>query len=581
MLPSDKPAGISSGSKDVFKDAMKPEPLASNRGPNIAGSAASSQEPLTPSKIMTNTFYGKRPSFPPTLHEKPISQTRTTIETRSAGSAALRGDKSKKQPKKVDSFEFELPSPTTPSSSLGKLSLDAKTSADSSIQLEGPDEKSESIASTVSIGSCRKKLKFDQSGVSDLASDADNSDIIRERARKILAKDAKDSKSVAFSKAEDKVFELSDHETLEGSSMFEAPSVNTTLDESSMHASMAEDLEDCMALLDAAEKKVSRRESDIYTSSTSNLTTWSVENPPPRSEPSNAFINKDSMKLDNVISNTKSAPLPGTSGDRGLVGEKSQFTPSFTMPQSFIQPGSQLLEQGKSFATAQAPQGLSSADPFAKYFPPKSTSEVPTDYGDKLKVNHFRPSVSMPGTFSSSLPTNSHANAFVSSTKSTENLTNAYDFSQTQVKRPSSTSKLESMLNQITSLQGSQLSSDRPPSAPGSQFSAPQGINQFTIDRPPSAPIPHSMLSHPMPQYNTQIDSLSQPPLPSFTSLPYVPGFGMGGFNPVASSSLGTKPANSGPSLSALPLRAQHPSEIGYSLSQPDPRTTGSWNHRL
>ncbi len=372
-----------------------------------------------------------------------------------------------------------------------------------------------------------------------------------------------------------------------------------------------------MALLDEAEKKVSRRDSDNYSAAT-NMTHWNVDKPFSGREPSGSLQSKDNKSLGGVASNTKSASLPGTSGDKGLLGGGSQFIPSYSVPQSFLQPMSQTL--GMSSATLQAPPTLPSTDPFAKYFPPKPTSTVSTNYEDKLNVDQFRPSVSISGTFSSSLPSNSQAHTFTQPTTSQENLGFRYEPSQTELKRPSSTSKLESMLNQITSLQGPQfgsdrpqfgsgvsqigtdpsqfnigrsqygsvqshLSSDRPPSAPVSQFSASQATNQYSNDRPPSAPIPSSMLSHTATQFNPQSDSLSQPQMPSFTSLPPMPGFGIRGFNPGISasmaSSMGPKPSNSGPSLSGLPLRAQHPAEMGYSLSQPDPRTTGSWNHRL
>ena len=111
----------------------------SQKGP---GTDADPETPLTPSKFTSTGFYGKRPSLPPgaatsqpqltteisTSHRKLPLDVASPHAVKKATSTYSREDllgSAKKFGNGAgDSFTFDLPSPTTPSASLGEIWLE-------------------------------------------------------------------------------------------------------------------------------------------------------------------------------------------------------------------------------------------------------------------------------------------------------------------------------------------------------------------------------------------------------------------------------------------------------------------------
>ena len=120
-------------------DDLSKETL-SQKGP---GTDADPETPLTPSKFTSTGFYGKRPSLPPgaatsqpppplttegsTSHWKQPLDVASPRAVKKATSTYSREDLLGSAKKKSgiaapgDSFTFDLPSPTTPSTSLGEM----------------------------------------------------------------------------------------------------------------------------------------------------------------------------------------------------------------------------------------------------------------------------------------------------------------------------------------------------------------------------------------------------------------------------------------------------------------------------
>ena len=110
-----------------------------------SGTDAESETPPTPSKFTSTGFYGKRPSLPPgtttsqppppplttegnTSHRKLPPDVASPRAVKKATSTYSREDLLGSAKKKSgngagDSFTFDLPSPTTPSASLGEMPL--------------------------------------------------------------------------------------------------------------------------------------------------------------------------------------------------------------------------------------------------------------------------------------------------------------------------------------------------------------------------------------------------------------------------------------------------------------------------
>ena len=96
-----------------------------------SGTDAEPETPLTPSKFTSTGFYGKRPSLPPessTSHRKLPPDVASPRAVKKANSTYSREDVLGSAKKKSgngggDSFTFDLPSPTTPSTSMGEIRL--------------------------------------------------------------------------------------------------------------------------------------------------------------------------------------------------------------------------------------------------------------------------------------------------------------------------------------------------------------------------------------------------------------------------------------------------------------------------
>ena len=126
------------GTRDKTREELRRETL-SQKGP---GTDTEPETPLTPSKFTSTGFYGKRPSLPPgattsqlppplttegsTSHRKLPLDIASPRAMKKAASTYSREDLLGSAKKKSgngagDSFTFDLPSPTTPSTFLGEI----------------------------------------------------------------------------------------------------------------------------------------------------------------------------------------------------------------------------------------------------------------------------------------------------------------------------------------------------------------------------------------------------------------------------------------------------------------------------
>ena len=124
------------GTRDKTRDESRSRETLSI-GP---GTDAEPETPLTPSKFTSTGFYGKRPSLPPgaatsqpplttegsTSHRKLPPDVASPCAVKKVTSTYSREDLLGSARKKSgngagDSFTFDLPSPTTPSTSLGEI----------------------------------------------------------------------------------------------------------------------------------------------------------------------------------------------------------------------------------------------------------------------------------------------------------------------------------------------------------------------------------------------------------------------------------------------------------------------------
>ena len=103
----------------------------SSRGTLSQKGSERDAQPETPSKFTSTGFYGKRPSLPPessTSHRKLPPDVSSPRAVKKATSTYSREDVLGSAKKKSgnggsDSFTFDLPSPTTPSTSMGEIRL--------------------------------------------------------------------------------------------------------------------------------------------------------------------------------------------------------------------------------------------------------------------------------------------------------------------------------------------------------------------------------------------------------------------------------------------------------------------------
>ena len=182
----------------------------------------------------------------------------------------------KSKSKKLDdtSFELEQPSPSTPSASLSKLTIKTGDTPNSLFS----DSSMLSLNETVSsVGSCRKKLKFDgDSSNLDVSFPLPSTSEVLSSDEEISGKlptrrtSANSDKQVTFSSGMNEqdtrqpksyspalLSQEDDPKPAADDSIFEQPSFGFSDDE--LDPNMTSDIDECMKLLDAAEKKVDQR----------------------------------------------------------------------------------------------------------------------------------------------------------------------------------------------------------------------------------------------------------------------------------------------------------------------------------
>ncbi len=519
-----------------------------------SGQNEDKQSPKSKGISMSN-FYGKKSR---TLISE--SATRVTEFTKPYDKTKRSADQIQKT--KVEdqstSFELEMPSPTTPASSLSKLSIKTEDSPSDMEGASGQDRSMVSLAETsaltdntditandsgssgASLESCTKKLKFDSNGNNDNFYSKQSQSDGKGMEKQVTFSESVDRREMLKTQHCDKelfsgpVFRLGENPKKPPRApkgLFDLAGSSSSSTDEDADPNMSVDIADCMRLLDEAEKKVEQNKTEGQPAI--NIDPWPIPALPER-----------------VVNSGIGSTVGGSSVKSSLIDYRPQAFKN--MNQSLKRPKESVL-------------GSSSHN-----FPLSTSATMSTTTVSKAPENHKSLTFHGPtGQYSIPVPAALNTSSQIVTDNTVSSLSQSYP------PRPASTSTLEKMLQQVSGLEND----TRPPSAPpiGPLLGAQLTSHHMSMSSIPEFTNPSNFDS----KFSVQTLSSSMPSSVSAGNLS-VQSSTMSGpsrmFGPQSGGSLAAQKLpgissfssfGSGPGLSQLSSLSQPGSLGSSSLSQP------------